>query len=293
MENHGQTNPPTLDNINPYDGDPETQAYFHFGCRYLAHEQARKYESESVQGHVKSDYYRSCLNAVWPGHTHHLYSLAKGERFCLKRGSFKKDDELIACNNRPLFKASRDGHFFSEAGKLSFVFYAEDKPPMKLDVLKSLPLPEYKDMLNRRNSELEKAAMISRREQQVPDVIITLDSKKQKYGSFANLKLWIQSKFKLDEYDHDEIERLTIKLKRAIPNVTLFPIFKRGAMTHVLPFHQPYTLIPPNSTIARAYNPTMLSPNDKVHSFRYSTIIAEFTHQGSVYCLALGFDLKK
>ena len=93
----------------------------------------------------------------------------------------------------------------------------------EVDVLKSLPRPEYKDMLNRRNSELEKDAMISRRKQQVPDVIIILDSKKQKYCSFANLKLWMQS-FKLDEYDPAEIERLTITLKRdskchSLPNI--------------------------------------------------------------------------
>ena len=56
VENHGQVNHPTLDNINPYDGDPETQAYFHFGCLYLAQEQAKKYESESVQGRVKDIY---------------------------------------------------------------------------------------------------------------------------------------------------------------------------------------------------------------------------------------------
>ena len=49
MENHGQTNLSNLDNINPYDGDPETQDYLHLSCRYLAHEQAKKYESESVQ----------------------------------------------------------------------------------------------------------------------------------------------------------------------------------------------------------------------------------------------------
>ena len=72
MENHRQINHPTLDNINPYDGDPETQDYLHLGCRYLAHEQAKKYESEGVQERVKSDYYQSCLNAIWPGHTYHL-----------------------------------------------------------------------------------------------------------------------------------------------------------------------------------------------------------------------------
>ena len=73
MENHEQTNHPTLDNINPYDGDPETQDYLHLSCRYLAHEQAKKYESESVQESVESDYYHSCLNAIWPGHTYHLH----------------------------------------------------------------------------------------------------------------------------------------------------------------------------------------------------------------------------
>ena len=82
MVNHGQANHPTLDNINPYDGDPETQAYLHLGCLYLALEQAKKYESESVQESVKTDYYHSCLNAVWPGHTYHIHVLEKGERFC-------------------------------------------------------------------------------------------------------------------------------------------------------------------------------------------------------------------
>ena len=68
----------------------------------------------------------------------------------------------------------------------SFIFYAEDKPPMKLDVLKKLPWPEYKDVLTFRNSELKKDAMISRsKQQQVPNVNIILDSKKQSYYPFA------------------------------------------------------------------------------------------------------------
>ena len=45
---------------------------------------------------------------------------------------------------------------------------------MKLDVLKSLPWPEYKDVLAFRNSELKKEAMISRGKQQVPNVSIIL-----------------------------------------------------------------------------------------------------------------------
>ena len=135
---------------------------------------------------VESDYYHSCLNAIWPGHTHHLHVLEKGEHFCLKGGSFKKDQVLITRNNQPSFKAPSDGHYFRESGKLSFIFYAEDKPPMKLDVLKRLQWPEYKDVLALRNSELKKDAMISRgKQQQVPDVNIILDSKKQKYYSFA------------------------------------------------------------------------------------------------------------
>ena len=44
-----------LNNINPYYGDPEIQAYLHFGCLYSAHEQARKYEAESAQERVKSE----------------------------------------------------------------------------------------------------------------------------------------------------------------------------------------------------------------------------------------------
>ena len=64
-------------------------------------------------------------------------------------------------------------------------------------------------------------------------------------------------------------------------------------MTHVLPFHRPYTLIQPNSIIAYVYDPTKLSSNENFRSSRYSTIIAQFIHQKSIYCLVLEFDVKK
>ena len=79
--------------------------------------------------------------------------------------------------------------------------------------------------------------------------------------SFSNLGC---NQFKLDKYDPAEIERLKNTLKREAPNVTLLPIYKEGTMTHVLPFHRPYTLIQPNSTIAHIYNPTKLSSNENV-----------------------------
>ena len=106
-----------LDNINPYDGDPETQAYLHLGCHYLAHEQAKKYDSESVQKRVESDYYHSCLNAIWPGHTYHWHVLEEEERYSLKESSFKKDQVLITRNNQPSLIAPNDGHYFIEAEK--------------------------------------------------------------------------------------------------------------------------------------------------------------------------------
>ena len=221
--NHGQVNYSTLDNINPYDGVRETQLYLHLSCEHLAREQSKKYESESVQKSVESEYYHSCLNAVWPGHTHHLHSLGEGERYSFKRKSIKKGQVLITRNNQPFFKAPNDGHHFIEDGRPAFIFYAEDKPPMKLDVLKRLPWPEYKDVLTFRNSELKKDAMISRsKQQQGPNVNIILDSKKQIYYPFPHLKLWMRSKFKLDKYDPAEIERLRTVLKRDAPDVTLF-----------------------------------------------------------------------
>ena len=90
-----------LDSINPYDGVRETQLYLNFGCDYLAREQAKKYESESVQERIEYDYYHSCLNAIWPGHTYHHHVLEEEDRFCLKEKSFKKDQVLITRNNQP------------------------------------------------------------------------------------------------------------------------------------------------------------------------------------------------
>lgn len=293
MENHRRANLSNPENINPYDGDQEAQVYLHLSCRYLAHEQARKYDSEGVQKRIKYDYYHSCLNTIWPGHTYHSHVLKEGEDICLKEWSFKKDQPLITRNNQPPFKAPHDGHCFSETGGLSFLFYAEDKPPMNLDVLKNLSWPKYKDVLAFRNSELKKNAMISRgKQQQMPNVSIILDSKKGEYLPFAKLKDRMQS-FKLGKYDHGEIERLQNTLKRDAPNVVLGVIHKEATMTNVLPFHRPYTLIRPNSTIACIYNPNKLSPNEIASSSRYSTIIAEFTHHGSICCLVLAFYLKE
>ena len=156
-----------------------------------------------------------------------LHSLEKGNVVALKEGSFKKDQVLITRNNQPFFIAPSDGHYFDEYGMSLFIFYAEDKPPMKLDVLKRLPWPQYKDVLAFRNSELKKDAMISQGKQQIPDVNIILDSRKQNYYPFFLLKPWMQS-FKLDKYDPAEIERLKKTLKREAPNVTLFNTQRRS-----------------------------------------------------------------
>jgi hypothetical protein len=292
LGNHRQPNHPNLDNTNPYDGDAETQLYLHLGCRYLAQKQAKKYETASVQKRVEYDYYHSCLNAIWPGHTYHLHVLEKGEQFCLNERAFKKGQVLTTRNNQPSLSAPNDGHYFVESGRIAFIFYAENKPPMNLDVLKKLPWPEYKDVLALRNSRIKNDAMISRSKQQVPNVNIILDSKKQIHYPFPLLKLWMHSKFKLDKYDPAEIERLRTILKRDAPDVTLYEIHKTETLTHVLPFHRPYSLIQPYSIIARRYGSTVLSSINMIHTSQYSTTIAEFIHQRSVHCLLIEFDLK-
>ena len=119
--------------------------------------------------------------------------LEEGEHFCLEEYSFKKDRALTISNNQPFFKAPSDGHYFDESGEIIFVFYAEDKPQMKLDVLKNLSWPKYKDLLTLRSSEHKKKAMISRGRQQIPNVTIILDSKKGQIYSFTKLNHWMQS----------------------------------------------------------------------------------------------------
>ena len=260
----------------------------------MACEQAKKYETENVQKRVKYEYYYSCLNTIWPGHICHHHVLAKGEHYYFKDNSFKKG-QILTIHNNQLLTAPKDGHVFSEAGKLSFVFYPEDKPPMKLDVLKSLPWPEYKDVLAFRNSRIINDVQISRRNQQLtPNAKVTIDSKKGMYLTFAQLKVWVQLRFKFSKYDPAETERLFDALKLFAPNVALFWIRKDETMTNVLPLYPPYTLIQPNSTIAYIYDPAKLSLLNNVSSPkpRYSTIIAELSHQGSIYCLALEFDLR-
>jgi hypothetical protein len=284
---------PTLESVDPYNCDREAQVYLHSSCLYLAQEQAKKYESASVQKRIEHDYYYSCLNAIWPGHLCHRYALGKNQHCCIEERAFKKGQVLTRRNNQPSLQSFSDGHCFSKAEKLSFIFYAKDKPPMNLDVLKKLPWPEYKDVLAFRNAELKRDATISRsKQQQVPKVNIILDSKNQIYLPFANLKLWVQLAFNLDKYDRNEIERLFGMLKFKAPDVALFSIRKEGTMTHILPLYRPYTLIQPNSIIAYRYNPDILSSNDNFSSSRHSTIIAEFFYQGSVHCLVLEFDLK-
>ena len=75
------------------------------------------------------------------------HSLEKGEHCCLEENSFKKDQVLITRNNQPSLIAPNDGHYLLNMENYLLSFYAEDKPPMKLDVLKKLQWPEYKDVL--------------------------------------------------------------------------------------------------------------------------------------------------
>ena len=47
-----------LSNIDPYDDNPDTKYYLDLGCRYLAQNHAKKYETESVQEKQSDAYYR-------------------------------------------------------------------------------------------------------------------------------------------------------------------------------------------------------------------------------------------
>ena len=81
----------------------------------------RNIESESVQGRVKDDYLPFMFEcSLARTHLSHTLYWKKGKVVILEKNSFKKDDELIARKNEPLFKAPSDGHFFSRGWKVIF-----------------------------------------------------------------------------------------------------------------------------------------------------------------------------
>ena len=96
-----------LSNIDQYDDNPDTKYYLDLGCRYLAQNHSKKYETESVQKKQGDAYYTNCLHAVWPGSS---FEALPANKCHLKHfGSFKKGDVLTHPDKQPSFVAREDG----------------------------------------------------------------------------------------------------------------------------------------------------------------------------------------
>ena len=108
--------------------------------------------------------------------------------------------------------------------------------------------------------------------------------------TFADLKRWVQL-FDLSRYDPAKLKSFREQLSLEYPGIHLSKIHKLGTRTSVEPLYDPFVLIPPGDTIAFRYDPEVFTFPEKVTSTRYSTIITDFEHQGSKYCLVLSFDV--
>ena len=284
--------PSKLDEIDPYSSDPAASGYLYLGCSYWARNQSRRYETESVQRKVEDLQVCSCFWEAWPGCTISL--VPEGAKVHHPTNtSFKRGDPLISRGGCSPLNVFEEGHYFHRVGmKPFFIFYNENKPPMRRDVLKRLPWPKDKDLLAFRNSEIEEFATAALRKQsQVSDAVIILDKQKQSYLPFAQLRPWIRRSFRLDKFNPIEIDRLIATLARDYPDVKVGQVYKTGSMTRVIPRYRPYTLIPPMSFATCKYDPETFSAAKHTVAPTHSTIIAEFMHQGSLCCILLEFDI--
>lgn len=283
---------PRLEDINPYDDNRDTKLYLEFGCIYLARDQAIKYETPSIQDKVSHAYLDSCYEAVWPGSTRPV--LPVKEECCLSVfDSFKKGATLAHQKNQPSLTALEDGHHSIQTARGCLLrYYHQSKPSMRLDILEKLSWPKDKDLQAFRDTQNRNKVDSERKKQpNLPNAVIKLNSTSRKSIPLAGLKLWIQSIFDLRSYDPYQLKSLRSVLGKEFPGITLNKIHKLGSKTRVLPLYDPFVLIPPNTPIASRYNPSSLEPTASIGLPSYSTIIAEFEHEGTTLCLVLSFDI--
>ena len=181
-----------LISIDQYDDNPDTKYYLSLGCRYLARNHSKKYETESVQKKQEVAYYRNCLHAVWPGSSFEY--LPANECHLKSFGSFKKGDVLTHPGKQPPFVAREDGFALPRNADYSWiVYYHKDKPPMNLDVLSRLQWPHSRDLLSFRDTDIKTfSAQLRKKQSNQFNTIIKLDSNHVKGITFADLKRWIQ-----------------------------------------------------------------------------------------------------
>lgn len=280
-----------LDSIDPYDDSPDTKYYLNLGCNYLAQQQGLKYETRSVQEKLANVFYENCINAVWPGCEVSFLSSEEDSQlkyYC----PFKKDDTL-AYHDRPQpLKASEDGFLVPQTtDNPFFIFYHENRPPMKLAILKKLSWPQDESLMTVRNRETLKfsTAMRGVRSSHT-NFIIKLESKSRGSIPMACLGYWIQA-HGFDKYDSLRLRLFKDALEQRYPGIGLSKIHRLGPRTRIVPLHDLFTLIPPGIPIALRYDPETFTLVEMVTISKFSTIITEFEHEGSTYCLALSFDI--
>lgn len=281
-----------LDTLDPYDNNRTTKSYLRLGCEYLAGKQAERYESAVIQKKVSNTYSSSCMQMIWPKA---WYDLIPIEYKCSLKcsDSFKRGDPLGYREDHSLLLALEDGHVYDRRGHGTLVFYYHrDKPQMKRDVLEKLPWPQDKNLLAYRDFEAQMEADLMRKRQVItPNVMIKLDNDDLKTISFANLKQWIHEFFDLSKYDPTTLIAFKYALNRQFPGIALNKLYRLGSRTRVYPVHNLFTILPPKSHIAAAYDPNTFEIAIPVEYPKFSTIIAEYEHGESPLCLVLSFDI--
>ena len=68
----------------------------------------------------------------------------------------------------------------------------------------------------------------------------------------------------LSKYDSAQLKLFNSALNKDFPGISLSKIHKSGSMTRVLPQHNLFELIPPNTPIAIRYDPNSLGPEDTI-----------------------------
>ena len=162
---------------------------------------------------------------------------------------------------------------------------------MNLDVISRLQWPHSRDLLPFTSTDIKTySAQLRKKELNRFNVTIKLDSKHVKSITFADLKRWVQL-FDLSRYDPAKLKLFREQLSLEYPGIHLSKIHKLGTRTNVEPLYDPFSLTPPGATIALRYDPDVFTFPEEVTNTRYSTIITDFIHQDSKYCLVLSFDV--
>ena len=281
-----------LAKINPYDDNPNTKYYLYLGCKLLATKSEDRYDSDKIRKNQYSTYNRDCMLAIWPGGhfcsikstsgpSHNIYSSFKrGEEITIDKGT-----SLIAQEDGFILPGFPNHH-------LHF-YYHRSKHLMNLRLLQKLPWPQDKALMKYRDSGIETGRILSQQRQLDPaDVMIKLKNKSNGIP-FVSFIDWIKRFFDMREYDAARLKAFHHILKSEYPGINPFKIHKSGSKTLVTLYHNRFTLIPPDQSIATMYDPEALTIGDSVTISEYSTIITDFKKEGSVYCLVLYFKVFK